>query len=49
MFEIIGLNPNLYFYFKFDLLNNKITIYDDKFMVVKEIDLGLELREFFLS
>jgi len=48
-FKIIGLNQNLDFYFKFDNLNNRMSIYDDKFNLIKEINLLSEIRENFFS
>jgi hypothetical protein len=48
VFEIIRLDKRLDFYFRFDLLKNKIILYDNKFRLVKEIDLGLEFKKNFL-
>jgi hypothetical protein len=48
VFEIIGLNKDLDFYFRFDLLDNRIIIYDDKFRLVKKINLGSEFKKNFL-
>jgi len=49
-FKIDELNQNLDFYFKFDTLNNRMSIYDDKFNLIKEINLFSEIRKkFFLE